>query len=147
MTPVPGSAGISTTRAAPNRPSTVCGIVVSDSETALSGGICQRCNPAMVTIATAVERDLFNSLFEGADGEGLADLHGRRLVSAILPFGADFDFGGTGRHEGVSSLVVDDLGINMLIAAEDRKPRAQAAAADVLADAPRPDLPLMLNAF
>src|SRR5579872_1462757 len=33
MTPVPGRAGIKTTRAAPNRPSTVCGIVVSWSAT------------------------------------------------------------------------------------------------------------------
>ena len=48
---------------------------------------------------------------------------GRRLVAAVVQLAAQILVGGAGRGQRAAGQVVDDLGVDVLVAAEDAQPR------------------------
>ena len=79
--------------------------------------------------AIAVKHNGVDASLEGFLGNGLAHLSGDLALVALS------DALGRGRAQGVTSYVVDDLGINLLIAAEDTQPGTLRGTADATADA------------
>src|SRR5438270_2126002 len=76
---------------------------------------------AMILETAAIECDLRDACRDGLDRNGLADRSRRGLVAAVLE--ADSFLIRVGRSDRLARCVVDDLGINMFDAAEDRQPR------------------------
>src|SRR5207244_1862642 len=105
----------------------------------LAGGIGQRLDAAVILVMAAVERRLGNALFLGRLGDLLAD-HLRRLdVAARLEARSNVGNRAARRSQRDAGQVVDELGVNVLRAAEDGQPRplggADGLAPDVIAAA------------
>ena len=106
-------------------------------EPAFTGGIGKGGDTAMVEIAGAVEGDFLDALGQSFGGEVFADFGGGFHIGAVGELQGN---GGRG-HEGRSLGVVDDLGFDVLVGAEDaetrlfRGPFDLGANASVLADA------------
>jgi hypothetical protein len=92
----------------------------------------------VVLVAGAVEHDLVDSLFEALLGDRGADLLGARLlVGLLLAFDGQRLVGDRGQRRPV--LIVDDLGVDVAAAAEDREARTLRGPLDALA---LPSIPL-----
>src|SRR5699024_6782423 len=99
-------------------------------QAAFAGALGQLSHAAMENIAAAVKHDLFNALGLGALGHGHADLAGSFLVA-----GGAFKIlleGGSG-DQGDSVHIVDDLRIDVPIAAEHVQTRSLGCAGDLAA--------------
>jgi hypothetical protein len=96
----------------------------SERQAALTGGIGQRCDAAVIHVAAAVEHDFLDAGSQGALGDQLADFDGRRLVGARLDLALDALVERRGRGERGALTVVDDLGLDMLARAEHAEARA-----------------------
>src|SRR5690606_30896002 len=87
--------------------------------------------PPVVAVATAVEDDLGDPGVGGAGGEQLADRLGALDVAAV---GAQVGLEGGGRGHGATGAVVDHLGRDVLVGAEDGQARPLGGPLDLLAD-------------
>jgi hypothetical protein len=101
----------------------------------------------VITITPAIERDPFYPAFQGTAGERLPDEDCRRGVSTIRTLGADIYLLAAGGNKGSAPLVINDLCVNVLIAAEHSETRALAGSSHAIADSPVSVLPLFLNSF
>ena len=102
-------------------------------QSAFAGGVGQGLDAAVVAVAVRSNATLRDALGDGLGGDRLADGLGGGLVAAVLE-------GGLFRSElagdqGLAGGVVDDLGVDVLDAAEDRQARTFGAAADGTRDA------------
>src|SRR5688572_5320293 len=93
-------------------------------QTALTGGVGQRLDAAVIEIAAAVEHDVLDAFFLGAFGNQLADRLGGVDVGAALAALAHRFFDRRCRSDGHTLHVIDQLRIDLLRRAEHRKPRA-----------------------
>ena len=81
----------------------------------------------MELVIAAVEHDLLHARFQGPLGQGLAHGRGGGLVAAVTQVLAEGLIAAAGRNQGLARRVVDDLGVDVLVAAEDRQPRPEAS--------------------
>src|SRR5919198_6768770 len=102
-------------------------------EARLARRVGQRLDAAVVAEAAAVEDDRLDAQGPGPLGDGPAHAPRRLDVAARRP--AQLLLDGRGRGEGHGPLVVDDLRVDVVQAAEDREPRARLRAAHAAADA------------
>ena len=106
-----------------------------ENKSTFTGTIGQTLDPAVIEISSAVERDLLDPLLLGALGDSLSDDSGGLDASLALALsGEDLVVRSSG-HEGHTLLVIDDLGIDLLVASEDNQPRPLSGSIDMLADA------------
>src|SRR5690606_14112824 len=107
-------------------------------EAGLAGGIGQGLDAAVVLIAAAVEDHLGHAGVEGALRHQLTDdlgLLGLRLPAISLGPALLSRRGG---GQGMAGHIVDHLGVDMLVRAEDVQPRALRGAGDALPQAVMP---------
>src|SRR5205823_13168049 len=106
------------------RPGYVPSRTSSELEAALTGGVGQGLDPAMIHIGAAVEDDALDPGSLGALGDQLADRGSRLAVGAGLDIGLDPGIEGRGGGQGAAGGIVDDLGIDVTRGAEHRQPQA-----------------------
>jgi hypothetical protein len=78
-------------------------------------------SPVVEDVATAIEDDVLDALFDGAFGDELADEGSRVLVRALVepsPSRVEAD------ARGHAAFIIDDLGVDVLGRTEDRQTRA-----------------------
>jgi hypothetical protein len=77
----------------------------------------------MVPKSTAIEYDSRNTLLQGSFCQ--QSTHGASMLAGTrtLAYAADTGFQRAGRHQGLTCRVIDDLGVDMAIAAKDRQAR------------------------
>src|SRR5262245_43810878 len=113
----------------------------------LAGGVGQGLDAAVVLEAAPVEDHRLDPLLLGPAGDELADRLGRGHVGSLLLLEV-LVHGGRGA-QGLARLVVDDLGVDVGLAAEDGQARPPGRARQPAADAgpdPRADVFLGLDA-
>src|ERR1700722_17323811 len=103
----------------------------SQVQSALARAVCQRGNPAVVGVATAVEHSRADTGLHGPLGEQRPDLLSLGCLVAIRAA----DLQRRGRRQRVLGGVVDELGEGVLRRAGDDQPRTRRAAFDLLAHA------------
>ena len=106
-------------------------LLPSEFQAALAGAFGQRLNASVVDIAAAVEHHGVNPLLQGALGNLQAYLL-RGFLIAAESFKVLLDAGG--RAKRVAGDVVNDLSINILIAAENAQTRPLRRSGDLGAD-------------
>src|SRR5262249_7210826 len=125
---------ISTTRSWRSRPSRSRGMrpisVLLESEAALAGAIRQGRHAAVVEVAAAIEDDPLDAFVLGPLGDELADLRRPLLLGA----GGAVQLLRGGGGDGGRRRVVDQLGVDALVGAEDRQARPLGRAGDLAAD-------------
>src|SRR5580692_7388480 len=89
--------------------SAIFNLVVLETQAALTSGVGQGLDSAVVFSAVAVERNLGDSQCLGALGDRLADTLGGFDVAAVFQFAAHFGAAGC-RDERLAGVVVNDLG-------------------------------------
>src|SRR5690606_32946025 len=115
-----------------------CGFVLVDHlepQSCFACGVGECADAAVVLVPAAVEHDEFHALFLRALGNGLAHQRGAFELALALGLGGDAGFDIGGGDEGRASGIVDDLGVDVLCAAEDVEARSLGRAAHALADA------------
>src|ERR687897_36891 len=95
-------------------------------EAALAGALCERADPPVVLVAATVEDDRGHPRGLRALRERAAD----RASGVDLARRNELALAARGGGQGATRGVVDDLGVDVLRAAEDRQARALLAAAD-----------------
>ena len=83
----------------------------------------------MIDIAATVEYNRFQASLQGFVSDESADFCSHLFVVAVL-----FQLQRGSGYQGVSSIIVDDLRMNMLLAAEDTQSGALSGAMDFIAD-------------
>src|SRR3990172_1804445 len=111
------------------------------SEAAGPGRLGQSLHPAVELVSAPVEDDPLDAVRLGLLRDQLPDQLGRRRVSPVLEFLAEFRRPATNRDERLSSLVVDELGVDVLQAPEDGEARTRGRSPHALPDPEMPDLP------
>src|SRR5690606_38796552 len=118
---------------------------LSELQPGLARGVGEGLDAAVILIATALEADLVNTGGPGPLGHQPADDRGGGLVAAVAGLLAEARLEGAGRGEGGRRVVVDDLRVDVLGAAEDRQPGPLGVAVQLLADVPLAAEPLPLD--
>src|SRR5690349_14268174 len=90
-------------------------------EPALARGVSQRANTAVITEAGSIEDDSLDTCRTRALGKQPADHLGLLRLGALRGAHARLERRGSGK--GLAGSVVDDLGVDLIEAAEDREPR------------------------
>jgi hypothetical protein len=99
-------------------------------------------NAAMILVIATIEHDFLNTSLDSPLGDRFANRCRRRLVAAISDAFAQRRIATAGRDERLAGGIVDDLGVNILMAAEDSQPRPDGVALDSVANADRSSLAL-----
>ena len=125
-----------------------CHMLFLERQTALSGGLGQRLDAAMVQIRAAVEHHLGHARGGATLGDELADSGGGVLVGAGAQCCAQVLVQARRGGERAPGDVVDDLRIDMLARAEHGQARTQAGLlAKLEAEAVAPPLPTVAIAY
>jgi hypothetical protein len=88
----------------------------------------------MILVASAVEANLVNTGVLGPLGNDTADEGRRGFVSTVFELTADLGVHRARRDEGRGRIVIDELGVNVLRATEDRQPRPESSTEESIAD-------------
>ena len=96
----------------------------------------------MKLVITAVEYDLLNARFQSPLSDGLAYGCCGGLVAAITQILPKNLITATDRNQGLTLGVIDNLGVNVLVAAKNRQTRPGSVTLQAVADADRPPLTL-----
>src|SRR5690606_31876637 len=91
-------------------------VVPLEVQTGFARGFRQRLDPAVIDVATAVENDVGDALFDGTFGNQLANLGSSSDVRAL---GTLATFQRRGRSDSDALRVVDDLCRDVLVRTED----------------------------
>ena len=105
------------------------------AQAALAGGVGQGLHPAVILETITVEDDRRNACSLRRFGDSRADSSCRALVATMA---IDLHRLRRRGHEGLAGIVVDDLGVDVVAAAEDAETRALCTSTDLLAN---PNLP------
>jgi hypothetical protein len=105
-------------------------------EPTLAGRVCQCLYASVIFAMSSVEGDKVDPGCFGAGRNRLADGRGGVPVSAVADVFLQVGIQCAGRGQGRALRVVDQLGVNVFVAAENRQPRPLGRAADRLAHAP-----------
>src|SRR5215207_2859284 len=105
------------------RASTAGFLIRLELQAAFAGGVGEGLDPAVVLAPAAVERDLRDAGRFGAVGDRAADELGGGDVAAVLQLPAHLAARRGGRRQRAAGEVVDELRVNVLVAAEHRQPR------------------------
>ena len=114
----------------------------SEFQTGLAGGISQRSHAAVVFVLTTIENHLLDAGLDGSLGNRFAHSRRGRPVSAVANFFSKLGVLRAGAGQGPARLIVNDLGVNILMAAEDAQPRPQGISLQPVAHANCPSLAL-----
>jgi len=108
-------------------------------------GIGKGSNAAMKFAMSPIQRTRVNARLLRPFGDRLADNGSRVLISAIRNrFGQLFVLR-SGRGHGLAARIIDELGINVTVAPKNAQARSRRIAANSLAHAKPPSLPLFAN--
>lgn len=77
----------------------------------------------MIFVLTAIEGNFFNAFFDGPLGDQFAHGSRRGLVAAVLDLPLQLTFDRARGNQGLPRLIVNDLGVEILVAAEKAQPR------------------------
>src|SRR5262245_55559278 len=93
----------------------------SEVQSALASAVGQRLHAAVIDVTVAVEHDLLDALLDARLGDRLADRARHRRLAALARL---LELERRRRHERLAGHVVDDLAVDLLVAAEHGQPRA-----------------------
>ena len=110
----------------------MCFLLSLQLQAALTGAISQGLNTAMINVATTVEHDLGDALFQSLCCDLLTDLScgldvAAETIEVLVHSGC--------RHQGHALLIIDDLSVNVLGGAENIQTGTCCGAADLVTNA------------
>src|SRR4051812_620961 len=104
-------------------------------QSTLARRIGQRLDAAMIGASATIKDDLAKAGGFGLVGDRLPDLLGGGDIAAVLQVAAHVILRARGGDQRLAVMIVDDLGVNMLAAAINRKARPLAVSQHLVADA------------
>src|SRR5690349_10706923 len=111
-----------------------------EDQAARASRVGERLHSSVVHVPAAIEHNALDPLRLRLAGQQLAHELGRSHVAALRLTGAELLAPAVHRQQGLPGVVVDQLGIDVIQAAEDRQPRPRPRAAHEPAQAPVPDI-------
>jgi hypothetical protein len=114
-------------------------------EACFASGRSQRGDAAVKLVLSAVETNLLDASIDCHTGDGLADVGCRLLISSVLDRRPQRPIASTGRGQGLARFVIDNLAVNVLMAAEHAQPRPRRRSVERAANSLPPPLLLTLD--
>lgn len=93
-------------------------------ESAFTRSLGQRLNSSVILAASSIEDDFFDTFVEGSFGDRFSDFLGTIAIAAIGARSTERLLDRACRNEGDTLGIVDDLHVNMFIAAKNRQSRS-----------------------
>ncbi len=119
----------------------------SNVETGLAGGVGENLETTVIQKSVPIESDLRDAGFEGFFGDGFTDLSGSFAVSTESDFGLQGLVVRSGGNQRLTLAIIDNLHVDVLVAAEHAKSRPCRIPFDGIGDAERPPFFLEVEFF